>query len=394
MSKDKKNVIPFPRPKDADGAESPFDGLVDKLEGRLNTIEEDLKSGLEQIQEEVEAAMKARQSDRKDLKKDIEGLAKYLEARMHDSVTRVMKSRDSKVDKDELSFITSLVGQMSQFLSSEALKEVLRGVPTDKLKPSEEVDAFGMDTNFRLKLKPFFDFLYFKYWRVQTTGIENVPDEGRGLIVGNHSGALPYDGAMIGITILNEHAVREDARFLVENFVYYMPFLGSYMYRLGGVRACPENAERLLENEKLLVVFPEGVKGLGKYYKDRYQLQRFGRGGFVRLCIKTKSPLIPVGIVGAEEIHPILYKSNTLAKLVGAPYIPITPTFPLLGLLGLIPLPSKWFIHFGEPMNFEKYSLDTLNDGITIHELSENVRVQIQEILINLLKQRKSVWTG
>ena len=288
----------------------------------------------------------------------------------------------------------ALAGQIGKVLSADFFKSFFEAKPNAKLKPTDDVDEFGMDQSFRLKLKPFFDFLYYKYWRVSASGIENIPNKGRALIVGNHSGALPYDGAMLGITILNEHPVRDDARFLVEDFVYYMPFLGSYMYRLGGVRACPENAERVLQTGNLLVVFPEGVKGLGKYYKDRYKLQRFGRGGFIKLCIQTKSPLIPVGIVGAEEIHPILYKSNTLAKLINAPYVPITPTFPLLGLLGAIPLPSKWSIHFGKPLDFQKYDAGILDDGITIHKLSEEVRAQIQNILYDLLKQRRSVWEG
>ena len=377
----KGRVIPFPKdPQSADGAPSPFDPLIEKLEKRLDGIEKDLHEGLGQIESEIG-----------DFKFDQDELAKVLENRLQKSLAAMIESVQKKTDKNELKFVESLVGQLAQALSGDFLKAILKS-SSNVERP--EVDDFGVDPVFRQTLKPFFDFLYYKYWRVSTTGIENIPNKGRGLIVGNHSGALPYDGAMIGISVLNEHPIREDARFLVEDFVYHMPFLGSYMLRVGGIRACPENAERLLEKEHLLCVFPEGVKGLGKYYSQRYRLQRFGRGGFIRLCIKTGSPLIPVGVVGAEEIHPIIYKSNTLAKLVGSPYIPITPTFPLLGLLGLVPFPTKWSIHFGKPMSFDKYTLKTLDDGITIHKLSEQVRAQIQEILFEQLKKRRSVWTG
>ena len=199
---------------------------------------------------------------------------------------------------------------------------------------------------------------------------------------------------MIKAAIMNEHPKRKDARFLVENFVYHMPFMGNLMYRIGGVRACPENAELLLNSEHLVVVFPEGVKGIGKFFNQRYKLQRFGRGGFIKLCMKTKSPLIPVGVTGAEEIHPIIFKSNILAKTIGLPYIPITPTFPFLGLLGCIPFPTKWAMHFGKPISFERHGIKAIDDELLIHKLSEQVRSEIQNIIIDLLKKRRSVFMG
>lgn len=393
--KSKNNVIPFPKSqKKITEQPLPFDGLAARLEERLNTIENDLRDGLSSLEDEVEKILASTKATRKDWQTDFESLSKFLESKIQNSLQSVILDRKNKKEHAELDLVASLAGPLAKMLSGDYLKDLFASVPNDKLKSTDDVDAFGVDQNFRLKLKPFFDFLYYKYWRIDTTGIENIPNTGRALIVGNHSGALPYDGAMLGITILNEHPVRDDARFLVEDFVYYMPFLGSYMYRLGGIRACPENAQRILETGNLLVVFPEGVKGLGKFYKDRYKLQRFGRGGFIRLCIQTQSPLIPVGIVGAEEIHPIIYKSNSLAKMLGVPYLPITPTFPLMGLLGMLPLPSKWAIHFGKPLDFKKYDLSILDDGITIHKLSEEVRSTIQNILYDLLKNRTSIWGG
>lgn len=263
-----------------------------------------------------------------------------------------------------------------------------------KSLPADIEDPFGLDPKTITKIKPFFDFLYYRYWRVEVLGIQNIADSGRSLLVANHSGTVPYDGAMIKAAILNEHTHRKDARFLVEDFVYHMPFLGNLMYRIGGVRACPENARKLLNNEHLVIVFPEGVKGIGKNFSQRYKLARFGRGGFVRIAMQTKTPIVPVCVVGAEEIHPILYKSSSLAKFIGVPYIPITPTFPLFGLLGAIPFPSKWYICFGKPIPMDHYSAKDLGNDLLIHELAEKVRTQIQSMIFEILKKRRSVLLG
>lgn len=371
-----------------------FNHLASQLEAKISNIENDLHESLVMLEDDLSKVAKnnhGRQFN-KDLDEDIRNLSLTLEARLQSSMNRLILASQSKFEKQENQHIQQLTQNLIKILSFDFYRNVLQRL---RKEDSEgEVDEFGMDPVMVQKIKPLFDFLYHKYWRIETTGINNIPNEGRALIVGNHSGTLPYDGSMLAASIYNEHPVRKDARFLVENFVYHMPFLGSLMYRIGGVRACPENAERLLHKGHLVVVFPEGVKGIGKYFRERYKLQRFGRGGFVKLCIKTGSPLVPVGIVGAEEIHPIIYKSNVLAKTIGVPYIPVTPTFPAFGLLGAIPFPTKWFIHFGEPLQFNKYNLSTLDDELLIHKLSEKTRGKIQKILIELLKKRKNVWFG
>jgi 1-acyl-sn-glycerol-3-phosphate acyltransferase len=259
---------------------------------------------------------------------------------------------------------------------------------------SEEVDDFGLDRKFELSIKPIFDFLYYDYFRVRTKGIENVPSEGRCLLVSNHSGVLPYDAAMIKLSIFNEHPSQREVRFLVDDFVFHFPFLGVLMNRIGGVRACPENATRLLESDEIVSVFPEGLKGIGKKFSDRYRLQRFGRGGVIKLALKTKAPIVPIAVVGAEEIHPLLYKSTTLAKPLGLPFIPITPTFPLLGPLGAIPLPTAWTIRFGKPIAFDWATPKELNDGILINRETEKLRGTIQEMIRQSLGERKSIFLG
>lgn len=286
----------------------------------------------------------------------------------------------------------------SKWLSDMPLEKILKALKSfwfgDENEPVE-YDEFGRDPNFVQRVKPIFDFLYYNYWRIRVQGVKNIPSQGRGLIVANHSGTLPYDGAMIGLAVHNDHPVRRDVRFLVEDFVYHFPFLGTFMYRIGGVRACQENAERLLNENHLVTVFPEGIKGIGKHFKNRYQLQRFGRAGFIKLALKTGSPIIPTAVIGAEEIHPLLYKSTILARPLGIPYLPVTPTLPLLGPLGLIPLPSRWSIYFGEPIDFHKeYGPEAIDDQLLINKLSEEVRRKIQEMVIEGLKQRRSTWFG
>lgn len=259
---------------------------------------------------------------------------------------------------------------------------------------SDVVDEFGLDPVFEETVKPFFDFLYRKWWRVETFGLENVPAEGRVLMVSNHAGTLPFDGAMIKYACLVEHPAHREVRPLVENFVYYFPFLGTFMMRIGAIRADQDNARRLLEKDQAVLVFPEGVKGVGKLFKDRYKLQRFGRGGFIKLALRTRSPILPVAVVGSEEIYPLIAKLEGLGRLFGFPYFPITITFPWLGPLGLIPLPSKWYIRFGKLIDLSNYPPEAMEDEILVNNLSETVRATIQEMLYDLLKKRRSIWFG
>ncbi len=260
---------------------------------------------------------------------------------------------------------------------------------------SEDVDEFGHDPAYEARFLPFFDFLFKTYFRVEVEGTANIPNEGRCLVVGNHSGGpLPYDGVMLRTVVRREHEKQRELRWLAEDFIYYLPFVGSAMNRLGAVRACQENAERLLAEERLVAVFPEGAKGIGKLYKDRYRLQRFGRGGFIRLCLRTQTPIVPCAIVGAEEANPMLYRIEYMAKTLGIPYLPITPTFPALGPLGLLPAPTKWRVVFGEPLSFDGYGPEAADDDILVGRLAERVRATIQGMLDRMVSARKSVWFG
>jgi 1-acyl-sn-glycerol-3-phosphate acyltransferase len=259
---------------------------------------------------------------------------------------------------------------------------------------SDDVDEFGKDPLYVERFEPLFEWLYKSYWRVEVEGIENIPDKGRALLVANHSGMLPFDGIMINEAVKSESHTGREVRFLAEDMFSTLPFLAPFLSRIGAVRACQENAERLLTDDHLACVFPEGVKGTGKTFSERYKLQRFGRGGFIKLCMKTKTPLVPVAVIGAEEIYPIMAKFEWVGKPFGLPYVPVTPSWPLLGPLGLIPLPSKWRIGFGKPIRFDKYGREAAQNDVLVNKLKEDVRGRIQDMVDDLVKKRKSVWFG
>jgi 1-acyl-sn-glycerol-3-phosphate acyltransferase len=261
-----------------------------------------------------------------------------------------------------------------------------------RLSGDYDTDEWGLDWEFVEAVRPFLDFLYNVYWRIETTGIEHIPDYDRALLVSNHSGQLPWDGAMIMTAILNEHPAQRLARNLYANWFPTLPFISSALVKMGQALATVENGTRLLNQDELVGVFPEGYKGVGKLYKDRYKLARFGRGGFVKMAINTQAPIIPVSVVGAEETYVTVAKSSILARLTGFPYFPISLRFPWLGLMGAIPLPSKWYIDFGEPIATDSYNSEDTKDLALVSELTDHIRNIIQEMINNRLKIRRSVF--
>ncbi len=259
---------------------------------------------------------------------------------------------------------------------------------------SEETDEFGTDPRFAETLEPLVEFLYAVWWRVEATGTENVPASGPGLVVANHSGVLPYDGLMVQLAIRHEHPARRLCRMLALDMFALLPVLAPLLTKSGSVRASPENAERLLRRGELLGVFPEGVKGIGKRFGERYKLTRFGRGGFVRVALRTGTPIIPCAIVGAEEIHPVVGKADWVGRPFGLPNFPLTPTFPWLGPLGLLPLPTKWSIDFGEPIDLSGHGPEAAQDPILVNRIAESVRATLQRMVDGRLARRRSIWFG
>jgi 1-acyl-sn-glycerol-3-phosphate acyltransferase len=251
-------------------------------------------------------------------------------------------------------------------------------------------EEFGSDPSFRERIRPVLQFFYRFYWRVTVKGIENLPKDGRAVLVCNHAGILPFDALMLAQAIQREAG--RDAWPLIEDFFYHAPILGPLLSRAGCVRACQENAQRLLAQENLVAVFPEGIKGIVKSYRKRYRLQRFGRGGFVKLCLQTDSAAVPVAIVGSEEAHPLMANIGSLAKLLDLPFFPITPLFPLLGPFGLLPLPSKWTIVIGEPLYVNQFGPEAASDRVAINRLSNQVKSHIQKMIDMELGLQHSRW--
>ena len=271
--------------------------------------------------------------------------------------------------------LTAMAGAVGG-LPADAREGIDRAVR--RLAGEYSEDEWGFDEEFADALFPFLEFMYERWWRVQVDGTVNVPSHGPALMVANHAGIVPWDAIMMGTAILKEHPLPRYPRFLVLNWAFTLPYASLALRKVGAVVASPYNAIRLLEQGELVGVFPEGVKGAGKDFKDRYRLQRFGRGGFVEIALRTRAPIVPVAVIGSEEIHPKIAESSVLARLTGAPYFPITPTFPLLGPLGLVPLPSKWRIEFCEPIPTEQYGPEAAEDRGLVFELSERVREVIQ----------------
>lgn len=256
-----------------------------------------------------------------------------------------------------------------------------------------EVDEFGFDAHFHSHVwLPLWRPLFEHWFRVEVIGAENIPENGAGLIVSNHAGVLPLDGLMTTVAV-HDHGGRA-LRLLAADLAMTLPVSAPFARRAGATLACAADAERLLEGGHVVAVWPEGFKGLGKPFADRYRLQRFGRGGFVSTAIAAGAPIIPCSVVGSEEIYPKLGEIPALARLLGVPYLPITPTFPLLGGLGGIPLPTKWTMEFGEPIETAHLGDEAAEDPMVVFELTDQVRETIQNTLFRNLARRGSVFFG
>nr|WP_086784261.1 lysophospholipid acyltransferase family protein [Crossiella equi] len=265
-----------------------------------------------------------------------------------------------------------------------------------RLTGEYEVDEFGFDPELADNmLTPLLRPFYEKYFRVEATGLHNLPSDGGALIVANHSGTMyAMDSLMTGVAVRDHHPAQRHLRMLGADLLFKAPVLGTLARKMGHTLACNPDAERLLRNGELVGVWPEGFKGIGKPFRDRYKLQRFGRGGFVSAALRTGVPIVPVSIVGAEEIYPMLGDLRPLARLLGLPYFPVTPTFPWLGPLGLIPLPSKWYIEFGEPIRTDGFDAQAAEDPMLVFNLTDQIRETIQQTLYRLLTQRRNVFLG
>jgi 1-acyl-sn-glycerol-3-phosphate acyltransferase len=271
----------------------------------------------------------------------------------------------------------------------ESLQELIRR----RMRGDYSIDDFGYDPQLaREVLLPLVRPLYDNYFRVRTLGIERIPSRGPALLVGNHSGTVAIDAVVVQYAVATEHPEKRAVRNVAADLVFRLPFVGPIARKTGNAVACDEDAHELLRRGELLGVYPEGYKGVGKGWRERYKLQRFGRGGFMQIALRNRVPIIPVAIVGAEEAYPMIADARLLAKTFGFPYFPITPTFPLLGPLGLVPFPSKWIIEFGEPVPMDDYPDDAADDAMLVFDLADRIRDTIQQMLYDNLSRRKGVF--
>ncbi len=257
-----------------------------------------------------------------------------------------------------------------------------------------DVDEWGRSEHMRMIARRLYDPFYRRWFRAEWEGLEKIPTDGGALLVANHAAAIPSDAPVIMHGIETE--LERPVYGLADQLFKTMPVIGTVWSRVGGVVAHPDNAYRLLREQKQLVlVFPEGSKGPGKHYSERYRLRRFGRGGFVEIAMRAGVPIVPIAVVGAEESMPIIFKSNALAKLTRLPYAPITANLALLGPAGaLVYFPAKFKLKVLDPVSFdvppdqERYSRSRIMDE------SEHIREQIQAALYQMLRERTSVWFG
>lgn len=281
----------------------------------------------------------------------------------------------------------ALAGARSSFDDAwEAKAAEMLALVRRRISGDYAIDEFGLDPQIHELVLATMRPLAHGWFRMEVRGAENIPAEGGALVVANHSGTIPLDAGMTGLA-LHDHAGR-DLRLLGADLVFALPFVGEMARKTGATLACTEDAERLLAGGHIAGVWPEGFKGIGKPYTERYKLQRFGRGGFVAAAMRAGVPIVPVSIVGAEEIYPLIGNVPSLARLLGVPYIPITPFFPWLGPLGMVPLPSKWIIEFGEPIRTDAYDTDAADDPMLVFNLTDQVRETIQQTLYSLLVDR------
>ncbi len=261
-----------------------------------------------------------------------------------------------------------------------------------RLVGDHEADETGFDSEFNENVfMPLFRPLYRSWFRVRMRGIEHVPASGPALVVANHSGVLPFDALMLQAGVFDEHPAHRILRVLSADLVYEVPVLSDLARRSGHIRADPEQADQVLAAGHLVGVFPEGFKGIGKPYKERYRLQRFGRGGFAATARRAGVPIIPCAIVGAEEIYPMIGNSRTVARLLRLPYFPVTPLFPWLGPVGAVPLPSNWIIEFCPPVPPDATNGASADQAVV--SLADSVRDIIQAKLDELLAERGPVFS-
>lgn len=254
-------------------------------------------------------------------------------------------------------------------------------------------EDYGLDLAFRSRSEPLFKFLFENYWRVDLQGLDNLPEQGGAILVGNHSGALPLDATMVCYALSNVWEPGRVVRPLFDAFVEGMGPVADAYRKMGGAPARYAVADDLLGRGEMPLIFPEGVNGVAKLFDERYKLRRFATSA-ARLSLRHRVPIIPFAVIGAEETYPVIGRSRRLGRLLGAPYMPITPLFPLLGLGGLLPLPTRWTLVFGRRVYLYRENRFRGEGSTDFDAMSQRLRRTVQVLIRRKLGQRKSIFLG
>jgi 1-acyl-sn-glycerol-3-phosphate acyltransferase len=279
--------------------------------------------------------------------------------------------------------------RVARDLERRSLRDLLSGFAAPRSRAgSRGADAF--DDSLAPYVAPLLRVLYRTWWRVDVSGMANVPARGGVLLLANHAGGLfAHDAAMLRLALADERPNRSDVVALVDDLASALPVVGDLLRRCGTLPATPAHATRLLEHQHAVIAFPEGTRGIAKPYAERYRVQRFGRDGLVRAAMRTGAPVLPVAVIGAEEAHPVVARADRLGRLLGLPYLPITPTFPWLGVLGLVPLPSKWRIEIGPPLAWSlERNAAAADDRALVRRRAEEARRAVQALVRGAQRRR------
>jgi 1-acyl-sn-glycerol-3-phosphate acyltransferase len=276
--------------------------------------------------------------------------------------------------------------------SQDPVESFARRNPSFYSRYVGQEDEFGFSLETYAKWEPMFCFLYEEYFKVKIQGIENIPGNGRGLLIGNHSGLLPLDGAMLTMGMCHLHSEPRRVRYLITDWFFSLPGLSTWMRETGQVRGTLENAKKLLDKGELVGIYPEGIRGVGKVFRERYRLIDF-HPGFVQLAIATQTPIVPIATIGGDEIYPNFVNLKQMAQAFGMPFWPTGLGFPWLPFpVNFIPLPIKWFVEVGKPIDLG-YPADKATDKKLVLSLAREIQYDIQSTLNRLLRQRKSLFT-
>jgi 1-acyl-sn-glycerol-3-phosphate acyltransferase len=373
-----KKHTPDPAPNPPDAGAPPAEELDVPIAG-AEVLRAETAEAVQELEVEIRSSGAGRPEERDMAAAALRLIRENLERLSPQGLERVSQAlRQNVFNSDYLDpDFWRGIGMVLQYQADE-----VRALVQRRMKGEYALDAYGMDQELIDLVRPFAAFMYRTYWRVTAEGLEHVPADGAALLVANHAGVLPWDSAMVANALLDDHPAGRLARTLHATWLTGVPGVAPALAAFGQVPALPENAARLLDEGQLVVAYPEGALGAAKPFWNRYKLASFEPArGFVAAALRAGAPIVPLAVIGSEETYPVLFDVKPLARLIGLPYFPITPQFPFLGLLGLLPLPSKWTIVFDTPLDTAGLGAGAADDPAMVARLADLARARIQALL-------------